>query len=116
MLDTWQKLLKPQTSFRDRLASALRHKRQTAVNGASSGATTLATGDGWRVVDVICTAGPDDHPFEERHGGASVSLVLAGTFVYRGDYGSSLMAPGSLLIGSPGRSYECSHSHGEGDH
>ena len=27
----------------------------------------LASGSGWRVADVICTAGPDDAAFEEQH-------------------------------------------------
>ena len=59
--------------------------------------------------------GPHDHPFAERHAWESVSLVMAGTFSYRGDRGSSLMSPGALVLGSVGRTFECSHHHGEGD-
>jgi AraC family transcriptional regulator len=103
MLQAWQKLLMPRSQDRDQ------------SEGRSIG-TALATGEGWRVAEVICTAGPDDRPFEERHGAASIALVLAGTFVYRGERGSALMSAGSLLLGSPGQNYECSHQHGAGDH
>lgn len=67
------------------------------------------------MVDIVCTSGPHDRPFAERHVSVSVSLVLSGTFVYRSDQGSSLMSPGALLLGGAGRQYECSHQHGEGD-
>src|SRR5262245_52763291 len=76
---------------------------------------TLAAGDGWKVVDIVCTSGPGDRPFEERQPAASISLVLSGTFTYRSDRGSSLMSPGSVLLGNAGHAYECSHEHGEGD-
>jgi AraC family transcriptional regulator len=66
-------------------------------------------------VDVLCTAGPGDRPFEERQASASISLVLAGTFGYRSDRGSSLLSPGALLLGNAGDAFECSHEHGEGD-
>jgi len=75
----------------------------------------MAAGEGWRVVDVVCTCGPSDRIFEERFGLVSISIVLSGTFVYRSERGSSLMSPGALLLGSPGRIYEVSHPHGEGD-
>ena len=115
MRDTWQKLLEPQTVRNEKLAAALRSKNEGRATGNAT-ATTLATGQGWRVVDIVCTSGPQDRPFEERHDGGSISLVLAGTFVYRCSNGSSLMAAGSLLLGGPGRNYECSHHHGGGDH
>ncbi len=75
----------------------------------------VAAGLGWRVMDIVCTCGPRDRPFEERHATASVSLILAGTFVYRGDRGPAMLAPGAMLLGSAGRSFECSHDHGAGD-
>jgi len=75
----------------------------------------VARGDGWRVVDIVCTSGPRDRPFEERQWSASISLVLSGTFVYRSAHGSSLMSSGTLLLGNAGQTYECSHQHGEGD-
>lgn len=30
-------------------------------------ARTLASGEGWRVEEVVCRAGPGDAPYEERH-------------------------------------------------
>lgn len=98
----------------DPLARALARKAATGMPGAAEG-RLLAAGDGWRVLDVVCTSGPDDLPFEERHEWASVSLVHAGTFVCRGARGSSLLAPGALLLGTPGTRFECSHRHGAGD-
>jgi AraC family transcriptional regulator len=81
-----------------------------AVKGRS-----LAKGEGWRAMDYVCTCGPRDAIFEERHVLASVSIVLSGTFVCRSRHGESLLSPGSLFLGSPGQTYECSHGHGEGD-
>src|SRR5262245_17963239 len=75
----------------------------------------VAQGDGWRVVDIVCTSGPRDRPFEERVWSAYISLVLSVTFEYRSDHDSSLMSSGTLLLGNAGQTYECSHQHGEGD-
>ena len=75
----------------------------------------LAKGEGWRAMDYVCTCGPRDATFEERHAFASVSIVLSGTFVCRSRHGESLLSPGSLFLGSSGQAYECSHRHGEGD-
>jgi len=67
------------------------------------------------VADVVCSAGPRDQPFEERHSSFAIAVVAAGTFRYRGDGGSTLMTPGSLMLGSVGQCYECGHEHGDGD-
>lgn len=98
----------------DPLAAALRQKAATDAPGTLN-ETWLASGDGWRVADIVCTSGPHDHPFEERAGAVSVSLVLAGTFVFRSDCGASLLSAGSLLLLNAGQTFECSHQHGEGD-
>jgi AraC-like DNA-binding protein len=98
----------------DLLAIALQRKAERGRAGAAEG-TPVAIGDGWRIVDIVCTSGPEDRPFEERHASASISLVLTGTFVYRSERGSSLMSAGSLLLGDAGDAFECSHPHGEGD-
>lgn len=80
----------------------------------------VAQGEGWRVVDVICTSGPHDRPFEECHEQVSIAIVLAGSFQYRratlhsGRIGE-LMTPGSLLLGNAGDFFECGHEHGTGD-
>ena len=70
---------------------------------------------GWTVSDVVCTCGPDDRPFEERHSRFSIAIVTAGTFQYRSALGRVLMTPGSLLLGSAGQCFECGHAHGRGD-
>jgi len=107
-------LLSPQTSNTDSLEIALKCKAQTGAPGAAE-ARLVAAGEGWRVVDIVCTSGPGDRPFEERFLASSISLVMAGTFVCRSDHGSSLMAPGALLLGNAGHTFACSHQHGEGD-
>jgi hypothetical protein len=42
-------------------------------------------------------------------------LVIGGTFQYRTAQGSSVMAPGSLLLGNFGACFECGHDHSRGD-
>jgi AraC family transcriptional regulator len=97
-----------------------------AVAGAPGRAESrlLAQGNGWSVSDVVCTSGPRDRPFEERHSRFCIAIVAAGTFQYRSDCQSGtrpelapreLMTPGSLFLGNAGRSFECGHEHGRGD-
>jgi AraC family transcriptional regulator len=72
-------------------------------------------GNGWRVDEFVCTRGPHDRPFEERHSNYCIAIVVAGTFQYRTSAKSDLMTPGSLFLGNNGESFECSHEHGSGD-
>ncbi|WP_322414205.1 helix-turn-helix transcriptional regulator [Mesorhizobium huakuii] len=76
---------------------------------------TLASGPGWHVADVICTAGVNDRPFEEAHRDFCVAAVTSGTFRYRARQGTAMLAPGALLLGNSGTCYECGHEHGSGD-
>jgi hypothetical protein len=99
-LETWQKLLSSQKFRRDPLGLALNRKAQLEAPGAAEG-KTMAAGDGWRVVDIVCTSGPRDRAFEEQHTWASISLVRSGTFVYRSHHGRSLMAPGACCWEAP---------------
>jgi AraC family transcriptional regulator len=78
-------------------------------------ARVLAQGAGWRAMDVVCDAGPEDRPFEERHERVSVAVVTAGTFQYRSSQGNAVLAPGGVLLGNPGSGFECAHDHGRGD-
>jgi AraC family transcriptional regulator len=78
-------------------------------------ARVLASGPGWSVSDVICTAGPRDRPYEERHDTVSIAAVTAGTFQYRSGIGRAVLAPGGLLLGNAGACFECGHEHGAGD-
>jgi AraC family transcriptional regulator len=75
----------------------------------------LASGPGWRVTDVICAAGPDDRPFEERHEHVCIAGVTSGTFQYRSSQGAAVLGPGALLLGNEGACFECGHAHGVGD-
>ncbi|MBF5044951.1 AraC family transcriptional regulator [Aggregicoccus sp. 17bor-14] len=97
------------------LALALARKQRAGAAGGARG-RRLAQGAGWWVQEVLCTSGPTDARFEERHGAASVSLVLEGQFTYRAERGPVLLSPGALLLGNAAHAFECSHEHGEGDH
>ena len=81
----------------------------------STTARHLASGPGWTVHDIVCTSGPQDRPFEERHDTVSIALVTEGTFQYRTTAGRALLAPGSLLLGNHGQCFQCGHEHGVGD-
>lgn len=76
---------------------------------------TLASGHGWQVSDVVCTAVAGDKPFEEEHRGFCIAAVTTGTFRYRTRQGTAMLAPGAILLGNPGACYECGHEHGAGD-
>ena len=65
-------------------------------------AQQLASGPGWRVVDVICSAGVHDRPFEEQHGDYCIAAVTGGTFRYRAAQGTAVLSPGSMLLGNAG--------------
>jgi AraC family transcriptional regulator len=75
----------------------------------------LFSGDGWRVSDVICRAGPRDRPFEEQHDDICIAVVTEGTFRYRASQGTAMLAPGAILLGNRRTCYECGHDHGIGD-
>lgn len=96
------------------LARALAQRAAQGLPGRAA-ARVLAGGPGWTVSDVVCTSGPQDRPFEERHAGVSIAIVVAGSFQYRSSASQELMTPGSLLLGNPGQCYECGHEHGAGD-
>ncbi|RWA74474.1 AraC family transcriptional regulator [Mesorhizobium sp.] len=78
-------------------------------------AKNLASGRGWQVSDVICTAVAGDRLFEEEHRSFCVAAVTRGTFRYRTNQGTAMLAPGAILLGNPGACYECGHEHGAGD-
>lgn len=78
-------------------------------------AATMAEGDGWRVRRVICRAGRDSPRAEEHHEWTGVAVVASGTFTYRSDAGSAVLAPGALLLANADACFECGHEHGTGD-
>jgi AraC-like DNA-binding protein len=96
------------------LDEALAVRRQTGACGAVA-PRLLAAGAGWDVADVVCTHGPADTPFEERHEHVLIALVAAGAFEYRSQSGRGLMTAGSVLLGNAGECFECAHRHAAGD-
>ena len=102
-------------SSSSRIAEAVAARRR-AGDGGSVHRRTLASGDGWRILDVMCTCDADDHAGEEQHSHYSLALVLGGAFHYRGRNGSALLPAGSILIGQAGAHFKCWHEFGAGDH
>lgn len=86
-----------------------------ADSPASPTSRLLASGHGWAVSEVVCTAGPQDRPYEEQHSRTSIAIVVSGTFQYQTSTGRELMTPGSLLLGNAGDCFTCAHEHGKGD-
>ena len=66
----------------------------------------LASGPGWRVEDVVCSAGPHDRPFEEQHDLVCVAAVTRGTFEYRPPDGRTTLVLGALMLGNPGACFQ----------
>jgi len=75
----------------------------------------LASGAGWRALEIVCSAGPDDPRVEEWYEAVNIALVLDGTFHYRSEQGSATLAPGGIVLGNYGACFECGHEHGVGD-
>lgn len=96
------------------LESALARRAESGGTGNPK-ARVIAQGDGWTVADVVCTAGPQDRPFEEQHARFAIAVVVAGSFQYRSHSGRELMTAGSVLLGNAGQYFECGHEHGAGD-
>ena len=96
------------------LKHALARRRRYGTAGQTM-QRIVAGGDHWSVADIVCTCGPDDHPYEERHSHYTIAMVAAGSFQYHSSFGRGLMTPGSLMLGNEGHGFECAHQHGEGD-
>jgi len=78
-------------------------------------ATTVLQRGPVSVTDYRCGVGPEDAPFEERHGGFVLAYVRTGSFGYRVRGGAYELVAGSVLIGHPGDEFTCSHEHVYGD-
>ncbi len=88
--------------------------RASKTTGAPS-VRPIASGDGWSVSEFLCSAGPLDRPFEERHDGYSIAAVMEGCFTYRTGRQASLLYPGALLLGNSRSRFACGHDHSIGD-
>jgi len=77
--------------------------------------TTLLQRPTMTVSDFRCTAEPGEKPYAERHGCHSISFVRKGSFGYHCRGRSHELVAGSLLIGSPGTEFVCTHDHVCGD-
>ncbi|MFM0665333.1 helix-turn-helix transcriptional regulator [Paraburkholderia sediminicola] len=96
------------------LQQALAQRAREGTRGSIT-ARPLAQGTNWDVADILCTFGPRDQPFEERHAGVCIAMVVAGSFGYRAGTGRELLTSGALLLGNTGECFECGHRHGAGD-
>lgn len=96
-------------------ALAQREREGRPDSGHAPIARSIAGGPGWSVDDVVCTLGPGDRPYEERHASACLALVAAGAFGYRSGNARALMTPGALMLGATDACFECGHHHAAGD-
>jgi AraC family transcriptional regulator len=88
---------------------------QDNSTSAAPAVRSLCRGREWTVSEYLCTAGPGDRPFEERHDDVAIAAVIEGTFTYRGDTGAAMLHPGAFLFGNAAACYECGHDHSTGD-
>jgi AraC-like DNA-binding protein len=77
--------------------------------------TTLLQRPTMTVSDFRCSAVPGEKPFVELHRCHSISFVRKGSFGYHCRGRSHDLVAGSLLIGSPGVEFVCTHDHVCGD-
>src|SRR5580704_2821591 len=100
-------MTRPNPTPADPLSAALARKRQHGAVGSITD-LSIASGDGWRVQDIVCTCGPRDREAEELTTASSIALVLSGSFVVRDRHGPSLLSEGSYLLVSAGHCFACS--------
>src|SRR6201996_2680136 len=77
--------------------------------------TTLLERASLTVSDFRCTAVPGEKPYAEQHRCHSISFVRKGSFGYQCRGRSHELVAGSLLIGTPGAEFICTHDHVCGD-
>jgi AraC-like DNA-binding protein len=78
-------------------------------------ATTLKTTPSMTISEFRCDAGPGDKPFAEWRAGHSIAYVREGSFGCHCPAGFFELVAGSVLVGSPGDEYTCTHEHVCGD-
>lgn len=97
------------------IVARLVDKRRARAARGSATVATIFQGEGWRLADILCSADASDVAFEEQHDYVSIALVMAGAFSYRSSAGGGDLCSGSVLLGSAGTRFSCSHKHGAGD-
>src|SRR5260370_4491560 len=78
-------------------------------------ARPLRQGQGWSIGEYLCTAGPDDRPFEERREEFSIAAVIEGAFTYRADTGTAVLHPGAFLFANSPAGYDGGRDNIPGD-
>ena len=77
--------------------------------------TTLLAQASLTVSDFRCTAVTGEKPFVEQHRCHSISYVRKGSFGYQSCGKSHELVAGSVLVGTPGTEFVCTHDHVCGD-
>src|ERR1700761_321035 len=77
--------------------------------------TTLLARPSLTVSDFRCSVVPGEKPYAEQHRCHSISFVRKGSFGYQCRGRSHELVAGSLLIGTPGAEFICTHDHVCGD-
>jgi AraC-like DNA-binding protein len=77
--------------------------------------TTLLARASLTVSDFRCTAATGEKPFVEQHRCHSISYVRKGSFGYQSCGESHDLVAGSVLVGTPGTEFICTHDHVCGD-
>jgi AraC-like DNA-binding protein len=90
-------------------------RNDNAHTGGTPVMRLLCQGQEWSIGEYLCTAGPNDRPFEERREQFAIAAVIEGSFRYHGDTGAAVMHPGAFLLGNSATCYECGHDHSTGD-
>ena len=90
-------------------------RRQCCYTLAIVPARTLFERGGLAVVDYRCDARLHDRPVTEHHAAYSLSYVRSGSFGYHLRGAAYELVAGSILLGSPGDEYRCTHEHVCGD-
>ena len=97
------------------IVARLVDRRRAYGERGSATVAPIFEGEGWRLVDILCSSDASDAAFEEQHDYVSIALVMAGAFSYRSSAGSGDLCSGSVLLGGARTRFSCTHKHGAGD-
>lgn len=82
---------------------------------ATSCSRVLAALPAVRILDTVCTLGPDGKGTENSFPAFRVAAVIGGSFAIRTGIGDGIAATGSLVIGNACECYRCRHFTEDGD-